>query len=73
MKRAVRSILRLVAAGLVVVGGMEIGLEFVRHRLRGSTLSVWRCLLGAVLMIAGGVVFAASGRLAERLCEEFEE
>ena len=73
MKRAVRSVIRLIAAGFLLVGGMELGLEFVRHRLRGSHLGLWRCLLGLALAIAGGLLLAFSGRLAESLTDDFEE
>jgi hypothetical protein len=73
MKRAVRSVLRLLAAGAVVVGGMELGLEFTRHRLRGTTASVWHCLLGALIVLAGVALFAASDRLARTLTDDFEE
>lgn len=52
---------------------MEIGLEFMRHRLRGAALNGWRCLLGLALAIAGVGLMAASGRLAKRLTEDFDE
>ena len=73
MKRAVRSVIRLVAAGFLLVGGMEIGLEFVRHRLRGAAFGWWRCLLGLALAVTGGVLLALSRRLAETLTDDFDE
>jgi divalent metal cation (Fe/Co/Zn/Cd) transporter len=73
MKRAVRSIIRLAAAGLIVFGGMEIGLEFVRHRFQQVRISPWHCLIGAVLMALGITLLAFSARLAARLTEDFEE
>jgi len=73
MKRAVRSVIRLVAAGFLLVGAMEVGLEFVRHRLRGISFGWWRVLLGLALAAAGVVLWAASRRLAEILTDDFDE
>ena len=73
MKRAVRSVLRLVGAGFLLLGGMEMGLEFTRHRLRGAPFGWGRCLLGLGLAVAGCLVLAVSGRLAEKLTDDFDE
>jgi hypothetical protein len=73
MKRAVRTILRLVAAGLVVFGGLEFGLELMRHRLEQAEVSLWHCLIGVVLTILGVGLFAASARLAKRWTADFED
>jgi hypothetical protein len=73
MKRAVRSIIRLAAAGLIVFGGMEIGLELMRHRFQQTRISAGHCLIGAVLMVLGIALLAFSARLAARLTDDFEE
>jgi hypothetical protein len=73
MKRAVRSIIRLAAAGLVVFGIMEIGLELVRYRLRNAEISIGHCLMGAVLIALGITLFASSARLATKWTDDFEE
>ena len=73
MNRAVRTVIRLVAAGLMVIGGMVIGLEFMRDRVKHAQLSVGQCVLGGLLIVAGVVLFWASSRLAERLADDFEE
>jgi hypothetical protein len=73
MKRAVRSVIRWIAAGFLLVGGLELGLEFERYRLRGEAPGWGRCLLGIVLAMAGGVLFWASGRLAGKLTDDFDE
>ena len=73
MRRAVRNILRLLAGGMVISGGLEFGLEFMRHRLRGSEIRLWSCIVGAILVGLGVVLFWGSGRLAERLTDDFED
>jgi len=56
-----------------LLGGMEMGLEFTRHRLRGAPFGWGRCLLGLGLAVAGCLVLAVSGRLAEKLTDDFDE
>ncbi len=73
MKRAVRAIIRLIAAGLIVFGGMEIGLELVRRRVQKAEISVWHCILGVVLIGLGVLIFAVSASLAEQLTDDFDE
>ena len=73
MKRAVRSLIRLIALGLFVFGGMEIILEYVRHRMRQTPISVWHCVIGSILIVLGVTAFATSAKLAEQLTDDFEE
>ena len=73
MRRAVRSLIRLIATGLMLFGVMEIGLQYVRHQLRKAEISLWHCLIGGLLIVLGAVVFAASSRLAAQLTDDFEE
>lgn len=72
MKRAVRTVLRLIAAGLMLFGGLELGLEFLRRNLPEARISLWRCLIGAILIALGGTLFAVSARLAEQLGDDFD-
>jgi|WetSurMetagenome_2_1015567.scaffolds.fasta_scaffold182471_2 hypothetical protein len=73
MKRAVRTVLRLIAAGLMLFGGLELGLEFLRRNLPETRISLWRCLIGALLLVLGGTLFAASARLAEQWTDDLDE
>ena len=73
MRRAVRSLIHLVAAGLVLFGVLEIGFQFVNHKMRHAELSVWHCLAGAALLVLGLLLFGVSGKLAKRLTEDFDE
>jgi hypothetical protein len=76
MKRAVRTLIRLVAAGLLVFGGMELGLEgyvYMRHQRSGAEISPWYCIIGAVLIVLGAILFAASSKLAHKLAGDLDE
>jgi hypothetical protein len=73
MKRAVRALIRFVAAGCIVFGGLEFALQILRHRVQKPDAGWWHWLVGSGLVIVGGVLLAFSERLAERLTEDFEE
>jgi hypothetical protein len=73
MRRSVRVVILLLAAGLLVLGGMEIGLEVVRHRLQDAEINLWRCGVGAALSALAVLLAAGSARLAQKLTDDFEE
>jgi hypothetical protein len=73
MKRAVRTVLRLVAAGLILFGVLALGLEFLHQRLPEGGISIWRCFLGVLLLVLGGTLYALSARLAEQFTDDFDE
>jgi hypothetical protein len=73
MKRAVRILICLTAAGLIVFGGLAIGLALLRHIVRHMELSAWLVTGGAALMVLGAILLAASARLARRLTDDFDE
>jgi drug/metabolite transporter (DMT)-like permease len=73
MKRAVRTVLRLAAAGLILFGVLTLGLELLRQRLPDAGIRWWSCVLGALLVVVGGVLYAMSARLADRFTDDFDE
>ena len=73
MKRAVRMVIRLIATGIALVGGMNVGLEVVRHRMQGVDFNLWRVCLGGLGVVLGLVLFAISSALAQRLTDDIEE
>lgn len=73
MKRAVRTLIRLIASGSIIFGILEVGLELTRHRMQKAEISLWHCVIGGVLVVLGTILFAVSARLAEQLTDDFEE
>lgn len=73
MKRAVRSLIRIIAAGLIGFGILEMALEFVRLRTKDAAMKPWPWIIGALLILGGIFLFATSTRLAEKFTDDFEE
>jgi hypothetical protein len=73
MKHAIRMVLWLIAAGLIVIGGLNVTLELTRHWLRQTSLSAWFCLLWVVFIVLGVILFVKASALASRLTDDFDE
>jgi cytochrome c biogenesis protein CcdA len=73
MKRAVRTIIRLIAGGLMVFGGLQAGLEFARHRLKETEASPGQYVIGSLLIAMGVALLIFSSRIAARLTEDYDE
>ena len=61
---------RLVAIGIMLIGGMMVGLEFLNLRAHGTHVSAVRVVLYSLSFIAGGVLFIISPSLSSRLTDE---
>ena len=72
MRRAVRTVIRLIAAGIIVVAVMSLALEFTRSRQHRADFAVWRCVIDFLAVALGVVLFATSSKLAARLTDGFE-
>ena len=76
MKRAVRSVIQLIAAGLVIFGALEICLEIAHHMIQVHkhiepvATNIWHYIIGAVLLVLGTILFLGSESLAEQLTDE---
>jgi hypothetical protein len=73
LTRGIRLVLWLGAAGVVVIGALNIGLELVRHYLKHTPVSVWHCGLWSLLLILGGLLALAAPRLARQLGDDESE
>jgi hypothetical protein len=73
MKRSVRMVIRLIASGIIIVGGMNVGLEYMRHRMQGAEIAWLRFGLGTLGVVLGAALFAASSSLAERMTDDVDE
>ena len=79
MKRAVCTLIRIIAAALFVFGALEIGLEVAHHQVQVRNhvepikTNVWRYIIGAVLFVVGVILFLGSESLADQLTDDIEE
>jgi uncharacterized membrane protein HdeD (DUF308 family) len=73
MKRAVRTLIRIIAAAFILFGVIEIVLEYARHRLPEAVMSWGQIGISSLLIVAGIALLAASSKLAEKLTDDFEE
>lgn len=71
--KAIRSLLLLVASGMVLIGALQIGLEFTRQRLHGTEPGVAGLVLWGALVFLGLLLSATSGRLARKLTGEDDD
>ena len=79
MKRPVRTLIQIIAVGLMIFGVLEIGLEFAHHQVQVRDhidpikTNIWRYIIGAVLCVVGIVIFLGSDSLAEQLTDDIDD
>lgn len=79
MKRAVRTLIRIIGVAVVVFGLLEIGLEIAHHQVQVRDHvnpvknNIWSYVIGAVLLFVGFILFAGSNSLAEQLTDDFDD
>jgi divalent metal cation (Fe/Co/Zn/Cd) transporter len=73
MKRAVRTIIGLVAGSLVVFGGLQIALEIIRHRVKHAETSPWQYVIGSILVALGAALFALGSKIAAQLTDDYDD
>jgi len=79
MKRPVRTLIQIIAAGLMLFGVLEIGLEFAHHQVQirehiePIKTNIWRYIIGVALFVVGIVLFLGSNSLAEQLTDDIDD
>jgi hypothetical protein len=79
MKRPVRTLIQIIAAGLMLFGVLEIGLEFAHHQVQirehiePIKTNIWRYIIGVLLFLVGIILFLGSDSLAEQLTDDIDE
>ena len=66
-------LIRLVALGLVIFGGLNTWLEFLRERAGKGPVRLGVVVVSGLLTLAGLVLLVCSGPLARRWTEDFDE
>jgi hypothetical protein len=65
-------VIRLMASGVIVLGGLGIGFEYVRNRMQQVPYSGWHIALDIVAILAGIFLFLAADSLAEQLTDDID-
>jgi uncharacterized membrane protein YkvI len=79
MKRPVRTLIQIIAAGLMLFGVLEIGLEFAHHQVQirehiePIKTNIWRYIIGVALFVVGIVLFLGGNSLAEQLTDDIDD
>lgn len=79
MKRAVRTVIQIVAVALMIFGVLAIGLELahhqvqVQHHVQPIQTNVWSYVVGGVLLLLAPVLFLGSNSLAEQLTDDYDD
>jgi len=71
MKQPVASVLRVVSAGLILLGLMLLALLWIAHRMQPEPW--WRWAFHTLPVMGGILLWARSNALAHRLTRNFEE
>lgn len=79
MKRAVRTLIRIIGAALILFGALEIGLELVHHQVQVRNhvepvhTNFWHYIIGAILIGVGVILFLGSESLADQLTDDIDD
>jgi hypothetical protein len=73
VKRAARLMIWMIAAGLIVIGGLNVSLEFLNRRLHHTELNLGRCLFWSLPVVVGFVLLATASAIARRITSESDE
>lgn len=67
-KKAARFVLRVIAFGLLLIGGLNVTIElFRRHDMNLAAV-----VLNSFAFLAGAVLFLFSGKLADKIADRLE-
>lgn len=71
--KGIRSLLLLVAFGMILIGSLQVGLEYTRHRVKGIELDLKVCLAWGFVLVLGLGLLTVSGSLARKICDEDDD
>lgn len=67
-KKAARFVIRVIAFGLLLIGGLNVTIEFFRrHDLNPAAI-----ILNSLAFLGGAVLFLCSGKLADKIADRLE-
>ena len=72
-EKGIRSLFLLVAFGMVLIGALQVGLEFTRNRIKHTELDVLGLILWGGLVVLGLLLMVTSGSLARKITGEDDD
>jgi uncharacterized membrane protein len=73
MTHAVKTVIRLIAAGIFIVAAMNVGVEYLRGIGQGEDTNSWRVSLSIMGVVLGVVLFFTSKSIANRLTDDVDD
>jgi hypothetical protein len=67
------TVVRLTAAGFLVVGLMNLGLYWFKSHHDQTDMSIWRCVYLSIPLVIGVVILVKSSALAEWVDQYLDE
>lgn len=67
-KKAARFVLRVIAFGLLLIGGLNVTIELCRRH----EMNLAAVVLNSLAFLAGAVLFLFSGKLADKIADRLE-
>ncbi|MDB6125580.1 MAG: hypothetical protein JWQ71_4573 [Pedosphaera sp.] len=67
------TVIRLLGAGFLLIGGMNLGLYWIKIRHGQAHFQIWRCLYLSLPIVIGLGLLVKSSALARRLTQDFDE
>jgi hypothetical protein len=72
-EKGIRSLFLLAAFGMGLIGALQVGLEFTRHRIKNTELDVLGLILWGGLAVLGLLLMVTSGSLARKITGEEDD
>ncbi len=70
--KGARLLLRLIAVGLVSIGGLNVWLEYLRHRNQHVEIDTTKVIPNSIACLAGMILLFSSGKIAARITRYFD-
>lgn len=67
-KKAARFVIRFIAFGLLLIGGLNVTIELCRRH----EMNLAAVVLNSLAFLAGAVLFLFSGKLADKIADRLE-
>ena len=71
--RIATTVVRLIAAGFLVVGGLNLALEWYKRHQEHTAINPWRCVYLSIPLVIGVAILIKSSALARWVDQYLDE